>query len=157
MGKVKSPRKNGPSFIYAIYVLDVVTCVLILGMLFMALNQSYQGTIYSNESVEHLSLTSSFVGFLLAAGLIMKIGYFKSSLPGAYIFLRICFISGILHLICALALIFYFASSYGYLMIVLGHIYRDYGYLQLINAVFLLGMFLYFILYIRSSTRKQTA
>ncbi len=154
MGKKKLAKQNGRSYIFAIYVLDVVLCVLILGLLFMALNQNYQGTIYSNESVEHLSITSSLVGFLLAAVLLLKIGYFKSSLPGAWIFLRICFISGLLHLVCALALIFYFASSYGYLLIVRGYIYREYGYIHLTNAILYFVLFGYFIMTIRQSAKK---
>jgi ABC-type polysaccharide/polyol phosphate export permease len=61
---------------------------------------------------------------------------------------------GVLHLICALALMFYYATSWGVLLIVLGHIYRDYGYVQLANAVFYLGLFVYFIGCLKPQTVK---
>ena len=134
-----------PLFVLAIFISDIILCMAILILLFVSLHQSYQGVIYSNKYVEQISLVSSSVGFFLGIILLWNRKYFIFPFRGTFSFLQMCMISGLFHLICALALIFYFASSSGYLMIVLGHIYREYGYLQLINATFYFGLFVYFI------------
>lgn len=127
------------------FFIDIIFCIAVLMLLGIALNQSYQGEIYSNNYVERLSLVSSVIGFGLGVFLLLKISYFSSSPQFAALILKNCVKSGLAHFICALALIFYFASSYGYLMIILGHIYRNYGYLQLVNAFFYFCVIVYFI------------
>ena len=143
-----------PLFVLAIFISDIILCMAILILLFISLHQSYQGLIYSNKFVEQISLGSSSVGFFLGIVLLWNRKYFVLPFRGTFSFLQICMISGLFHLICALALIFYFASSYGHLMIILGHIYREYGYLQLINAAFYFGLFVYFIRCLRPLPSK---
>lgn len=145
---------NKPLFVLAIFISDIILCMAILILLFISLHQSFQGVIYSNKFVEQISLGSSSVGFFLGIILLWNRKYFVLPFRGTFSFLQICMISGLFHLICALALIFYFASSYGYLMIILGNIYREYGYLQLINAAFYFGLFAYFIRCLRPSPSK---
>ena len=141
----KLPRGRKHYLIPAVFTADITLCLTILILLFIALHQSYQGWIYRYKIVEVTSLISSLIGFYLAAGLLLVKKFFGASFPRGMKPQKICIRGGLFHLACAMALFFYFASSYGHLMIVLGHIYRNYGYVQLINAIFLFAMFVYFV------------
>lgn len=154
MGVRGLTNKKAQLFVLIISILDIVLCMIILALLGVSLHPSYQGEIYHNKFVEQISLLSSSIGFFLAAVLLLKTRYFQSSFQGVLFFLKVCFLGGLFHLICALALIFYYATSYGYLLVVLGHIYRDYGYLQLINAMFYFGLFVYFLRCLSPSPSK---
>lgn len=154
MDEHRSPQKKTRLFILTVFVVDIIFCTIILILLAISLHQNYQPEIYHNKYVERISLASSVIGFFLAIVLLLKIQYFGSTFRGALLFLQICILGGVLHLICALALFFYYATSWGMLLIVLGHIYRDYGYLQFACALFYLGIFVYFIGRLRPSASK---
>ena len=154
MNEYRSPHKKTQLFVLATFIVDIILCMIILILLAISLHQSYQGRIYHEKYVEHISILSSSIGFFLAAVLSLKRTYFGSSFQGALLFLKICILGGLFHIICALALIFYFASHQGWLQIILGFIYRDYGYVQLINALFYLVLFVYFLRGLSPSTGK---
>lgn len=147
--------KTGAQFsLFTVSMLDIILCMFILVLLGVSLHPYYQVDIYVNEYVEQVSLISSAIGFVLVAVLLLTINYFGSSFRSSVIFLKICGRNGIFHLICALALIFYYATSWGMLQIIIGHIYRDYGYIQLVNALFYFALFGYFIRSLHPRTAK---
>jgi hypothetical protein len=105
-----------------------------------------QGHIISDEIIEQFSLPSSIIGFCLAVILFLNVNYFSSTFKGTFLFLKISMVDGIVHLVCALALILYRATSMGMLPIDLGHIYREYGYIHLANAILFFVLVGYFVL-----------
>jgi hypothetical protein len=113
-----------------------------------------QAHIISYEIIEQFSLPSSIVGFCLALILFLNINYFGSTFKGAFLFLMITMVDGIVHLVCAFALILYRATSFGMLLIDLGHIYREYGYIHLANAILFFVLFGYFLLSILPLSSK---
>lgn len=156
MNKSRSSLRKGQLFIYTIFGLDILLCVTILILIFLLLvSNDLQPRIILDEIVEQFALPSSIIGFCLAAILTLNTRYIISSFRGTLLFLRISFFAGFAHLFSALALIFYCATHLGFLTIYLGHIYRDYGYIHLANSIFLFGLFIFFILYLRPSTSKS--
>jgi hypothetical protein len=113
-----------------------------------------QGQIVSQEIIEQFSLPSSIVGFCLAVLLFLNINYFSSTFKGTFLFLKISMVEAVVHLVCAFALILYRATSVGMLPIDLGHIYREYGYIHIANAILFFVLFGYFLLSIRPISSK---
>ncbi len=141
--------------IQAILIIDIIFCLTLLGLLFLSLGPSnLQVEIYYHNYVENISIVSSIIGFFLAGALLLKMRFLGPSFRVAALCLQICIIAGLLHLICALAMIFYYATSWGMLPIILGYIYREYGYIQLVNAVLFFGLFVYFIRCLRPPSKK---
>jgi hypothetical protein len=129
--------------------------MIILALLALAIGPSnLQATIFYYQYVETISILSSSVGFFLAAVFLLKIGYFGSSFQGAVLFIKICVLSGLFHFICAIALILFYATSWGVLPIIVGNLYREYGYVQFINSLFYFGLFIYFLRCLTPSVSK---
>lgn len=118
-------------------------------------SSNLQGHIISDEIIEQFSLPSSIIGFCLAVILFLNINYFSSTFKGTFLFLKISIVDGIVHLVCAFALILYRATSMGMLLIDLGHIYREYGYIHLANAILFFVLFGYFLFSIRPLSARS--
>ena len=158
MNQHKSIYRKADLIILSIFGLDIIFCTVILTLLAMALAPSnLQAHIFANEYVERISIISSSIGFLMAAILLLRILYTKSSFHGILLLLKPCLFAGLFHFICALALIFFYATSWGLLPIVVGYLYREYGYVQLINAVIYFGIFFYFMGFPSPSTNNGQA
>ncbi|UCE37738.1 MAG: hypothetical protein JSW00_00370 [Thermoplasmata archaeon] len=128
MKRPTSIYKKGQLFVSAVFALDILLCFTLLILVTLLLvSENLQPRIIKDEIVEQFSLPASIIGFCLAAILMLNMRYFVSSFRGTLLFLRISFLAGMAHLICALALIFYCATHLGQLTVYLGHIYRDYG------------------------------
>jgi hypothetical protein len=155
---IKRPKPNikkGHLIVQSIFGFDILLCLAVF-TLFTLLFYSgkLQGQIISYEIIEQFSLPSSIIGFCLAVILFLNINYFGSTFRGTFLFLKISIVDGIVHLVCAFALILYRATSVGMLPIDLGHIYRDYGYIHLANAISFFALFGYFLLSIRPLSSK---
>jgi len=131
-------------FIYTLYRLDIILCLVLILLLIYHFIIGYSGTIIHDRYIERISILSSSVGFFLAALFLLGMNKFKSSFQLSSLFARMNWKSGILHLICSLILILYYINHVGAMQVVLGHIYRDYGYVHLINAVPFFWLFAYF-------------
>jgi hypothetical protein len=141
----RSDGKKADIVTNMLFTVDILLCVIIMILLAISLHQNYQGRIYKNEYVERISLLSSAVGLFLAFVISFRLISSRSGIAKSFLLMRMCLIGGIFHFICALSLIYYYATWYGYLPIIVGHVYREYGYIQLINALFYFGIFAYFM------------
>ncbi len=156
MDKREAPSKKRGHLIPAAFIADIVFCIMILVLLTISFIAAYdRPTLISRTLVKVISLLSSFIGFLLVAVLLMKMDYFGSSLSRAVSFLNISSVGGIIHSICAIALIFFQTTTWGMLPIMSGTIYRNYGYVHLINAICYFVLFICFFICLRPSASKK--
>jgi hypothetical protein len=156
MDKKEAARKKRLRQISVVFIADIIFCLIILALITISFISAYdRPTLISRTLVKVISLLSSFIGFLVVTFLLVKMEYFGSSLSKAILFLYISSIGGIIHLILALALIFFQTTTWGLLPVMSGYIYREYGYAHLINAICYIIMFVYFIRCLRPSISKK--
>ena len=156
---IKRPKphiKKGHLIVQSIFGFDILLCLAVFTLFTLLFTSgNLQAQIISYEIIEQFSLPSSIIGFCLAVILFLNINYFGSTFKGAFLFLKISIVDGIVHLVCAFALILYRATSVGMLLIDLGYIYREYGYIHLANAILLFVLFGYFLLRLRPLSARS--
>jgi hypothetical protein len=126
------------------YQMDRIICLILVIFLVILFIMNYNYFIIRNRYIESISILSSIIGFVFGFILLLKIKELKLSLQLSLFLKKACINNGFIHLFCSFILIYYYINHVGNLQVVLGHIYRDYGYLHLFNVIFYFGIFGYF-------------
>lgn len=151
-------RRKGMQPISAFFLADITVCLMILALLTVSFISAYdRPALISRTLVKVICLLSSSIGFTVAGILIKELEYFGGSVSGAVSYLNITASGGVIHSFCAVALIYFQTSTWGMLPVMSGTIYRNYGYVHLINGIFYFVLFFGFLICIRPSSGRKKA